>query len=100
METKSVGKLNISQSCAFTGHRPRKFPWRYDENDDGCIALKKVMADQVSVLAKSGAIHYYSGMADGSDVWLAQAVLTLRDTGLSMQLHCVLPCEGQADQWS
>lgn len=27
-------------ACAFTGHRPHKFPWKGDEADLRCVALK------------------------------------------------------------
>ena len=28
-------------ACCFTGHRPGKLPWRYREEDSGCISLKR-----------------------------------------------------------
>ena len=31
-------------SCAFTGHRPHKFPWKDNEADPRCIALKETLA--------------------------------------------------------
>lgn len=31
--------------CAFTGHRPYKFPWRNNEADSDCVALKKVLTE-------------------------------------------------------
>ena len=31
--------------CAFTGHRPNKLPWRYDETDSRCVALKAVLTE-------------------------------------------------------
>ena len=81
MDRKLDGQKIVSWNCAFTGHRPQKFPWRYNEADSRCISLKKVLTDQVSALVETGVLHFYSGMADGSDVWLSQAVLDLRDTG-------------------
>ena len=51
-------------------------------------------------MAISDIIHFCSGMADGSDVWLSQIVLGLRDAGFPIQLHCILPCEDQSDGWS
>lgn len=29
------------KSCAFTGHRPKKFPWGCNEADARCAALKE-----------------------------------------------------------
>ncbi len=90
----------IKKCCAFTGHRPKKFPWRYDETDTRCVALKKVLAEQIAKLVDAGYTDFLSGMAEGSDVWAAQTVLTLKKENPALKLHCVLPCEGQADKWS
>lgn len=49
----------IDVSCAFTGHRPQKYPWGYDEDAPLCVTLKQ-----------------------------------------TLNLHCVLPCKGQADKWT
>lgn len=87
-------------ACAFTGHRPHKFPWKGDETDPRCVALKAVLAEQIGKLVAAGVTDFYSGMADGSDVWLSQIVLDLRKENPALKLHCFLPCEGQADKWS
>lgn len=89
----------IKTSCAFTGHRPHKLPWRYDETDARCVELKRVISVLISKLAVAGVTDYYSGMADGADIFLSQAVLTLRRDAPALKLHCILPCDGQADQW-
>ena len=39
-------------------------------------------------------------MAEGTDTWAALAVLALKKEIPALKLHCVLPCEGQADGWS
>ncbi len=39
-------------------------------------------------------------MAEGTDTWAALAVLALKKEYPALKLHCVLPCEGQADRWS
>jgi len=54
-------------SCAFTGHRPNKFPWKYDETDSRCVALKAVLAEQIAALADAGVTQFLSGMAEGTD---------------------------------
>ena len=38
-------------------------------------------------------------MAEGTDTYCAQIVLDLRRKNPALNLHCVLPCEGQADRW-
>lgn len=87
-------------SCAFTGHRPNKFPWRYDETDSRCVALKRAMTEQITALAEAGVTDFYSGGADGTDCWASLIVLALREKNPALKLHCVLPHKGQADKWS
>ena len=90
----------IEKCCAFTGHRPRKFPWGYDEMDARCVALKKSLAEQIVKLVEAGYTDFFSGMAEGVDTWAALAVLALKKENPALKLRCVLPCEGQADRWS
>ncbi len=90
----------FDQCCAFTGHRPKKFPWGYDEADARCVTLKQTLAKQIAKLVDAGYTDFLSGMAEGTDTWAALAVLALRKEHPALKLHCVLPCEGQADQWS
>lgn len=48
-------------SCAFTGHRPHKFPWKDNEADPRCIALKETLAEQIATLAGAGVTEYFTG---------------------------------------
>ena len=86
--------------CAFTGHRPKSFPWKYNEADRECVLLKEVLAAQISALAEQGATDFLSGMALGVDLWCAQIVLGLQEKYPTIKLHCVLPCEGQEIKWA
>jgi len=92
--------MDVNSSCAFTGHRPHKFPWRYNESDPACTALKTILFQQVMKLVQTGITDYYSGMADGSDVWLSQIVLSIREKNPALRLYCLLPCEGQERKWN
>ena len=87
-------------SCAFTGHRPHKFPWKDNEADPRCIALKETLAEQIAMLARAGVTEYFTGGADGVDCWAAEIVLTMREKNPALKLHCLLPHKGQADRWS
>ncbi len=90
----------LDNSCAFTGHRPHKFPWRYNEADERCVALKAALREQIKALVEDGITDFYSGGADGVDCWAALIVLELRKKNPALRLHCILPHEGQADKWS
>lgn len=87
-------------TCAFTGHRPHKFPWKDNETDPRCVMLKAVLAEQIETLVKAGVTEYVTGGADGTDCWAAEIVLDLREKNSALKLRCVLPHEGQADKWS
>jgi len=86
--------------CAFTGHRPNKLPWRYDETDSRCVELKAVLAEQIRLLAEAGVTQFLSGMAEAVDTWAALSVLDLREKNPAIKLHCILPCTMQAEKWS
>lgn len=86
-------------ACAFTGHRPYKFPWKANESDPRCVALKAVLKEEIAALADAGVTCFYSGCADGTDAWASLILLSLREKNPALRLHCVLPHEGQADKW-
>ena len=90
----------MNKVCAFTGHRPNKLPWRYDETDSRCVALKAVLAEQITALAETGFTQFLSGMAEATDTWSALTVLSLREKNPTIKLHCILPCTAQAEKWS
>lgn len=52
--------------CAFTGHRPKSFPWKYDENAPDCLLLKEILAAQIEALVNRGVTNFLSGMAQGA----------------------------------
>ena len=86
--------------CAFTGHRPSKLPWQYDETDSRCVALKTVLAEQITALAEDGFTQFLSGMAEGTDIFCSKIVLSMRKENPTIKLHCILPCTTQAEKWS
>lgn len=87
------------KACAFTGHRPKSFPWKYNEKAYDCVLLKRVLARQIAALADRGVTDWLSGMALGVDVWAAEIVLGLKKKNPALHLHCILPCEGQEVKW-
>lgn len=90
----------IEKSCAFTGHRPSRFAFGFDEEDEKCLRLKLAMEAQIVRMADAGITTFYTGMALGTDQWAAQIVLRRKLDFPSIQLIAVLPCETQANKWS
>ena len=99
--TEQLADLTGPINCtyAFTGHRPNKLPWRYSEDAPGCVALKRILAEQIAALADDGYTEFLSGMAIGVDCWCSQIVLDLRKKNPVLKLHCLLPCEDQDAKW-
>ena len=92
--------MEKSVTCAFTGHRENKLPWRSDESDARCLRLKQMIYDAVEAVRQSGVRHYICGMANGCDFYFAEAVLALRSEHPDITLEAAIPCEGQSARWS
>ena len=92
--------MNRETTCSFTGHRPEKLPWRGDESDPRCLALKERLAAAVEDAYDKGMRHFLCGMARGADFYFCDAVLELRERRSGVTLEAVIPCEEQAARWS
>ena len=87
------------RSCCFTGYRPEKLPWKYDEYDPRAEKLKERVFDVVEALYHAGIRHYICGMARGCDFYFCEAVLRLRLEHEDITLEAAIPFEGQATKW-
>ena len=87
------------ESCCFTGHRPGKLPWRYNEFDPRCLKLKRRIADAVELAYEQGFRHFLCGMAMGCDLYFCEAVLALREHHPDVTVESAIPCPTQADAW-
>jgi uncharacterized phage-like protein YoqJ len=92
--------MDIKMSCAFTGHRPARFGFGYDETDPQCVRLKGVLDYQIGEHIRMGVDTFYSGMALGVDQWAAESVLEHKKKHPHIKLIAVLPFEAQAAKWS
>lgn len=92
--------MDENQSCAFTGHRPERLPWGYEEEDSRCLRFKMALDQHISTLYTQGIRHFISGMALGTDQYFAESVLTFQETHPEITLECAIPCISQANAWS
>lgn len=92
--------ITREKTCCFTGHRPDKLPWRYDETHPDCLRLKAVIADVLHSLYANGIRHFICGMALGADMYFGEAVVALRDEHPDVTLEAAIPCAGQDRKWS
>jgi len=91
-----VGKEN---TCCFTGHRPEKLPWGYDETDPRCLLLKRKLRDAVEAAYEEGKRHFICGMARGCDFYFAEIVLELRRRYPDITMEAAIPCASQSSGW-
>lgn len=87
------------ETCCFTGHRPAKLPWGYNERDARCLALKRRIADAVEAAYEQGYRHFLCGMAQGCDLYFCECVLALRAAHPDVTVEAAIPCPTQADAW-
>lgn len=86
--------------CAFTGHRPTRFAFKYNEAAPTCAKLKNVLAKQIARLYRCGVTQYLTGCALGVDMWAGEAVLALAEQYPELSLRCIVPFAGQERQWT
>lgn len=92
--------MNGIKICSFTGHRPSKFNFKYDEEHIDCIRLKARMIDEIEKIYLSGVKYFMSGCAMGVDIWCAEIVLQLKKRYDDIELFSVLPCNNHDEKWS
>lgn len=92
----------IRKTCCFTGHRPAKLSFGYDEESPDCLRLKVRLLSLIDEMRMKGVTSFLSGMAQGVDILAAEAVIDIRRTYPQdkIRLIAVVPYEGQADRWS
>lgn len=86
--------------CAFTGYRPAKMTFGYDENDPRCVEFKTRLRDTIEALIGEGYAHFISGGALGMDMFAAEAVLELQEKYPWIILEMVSPFDAQAARWN
>lgn len=60
--------MDTKTTCCFTGHRPQKLPFKFDEQHPDCVRLKKLLRQElVRLITEAGVTHFITGMALGID---------------------------------
>lgn len=89
------------ETCAITGHRPSRFKWKYNENNNGCRRLKKRLREQIIWLYEQGVRRFYVGGALGVDLWCGEILLRLKEQEAYRDIALVLalPFQGHDVAW-
>jgi uncharacterized phage-like protein YoqJ len=91
--------LNKLKTLCFTGHRSQKLPWRFNENDERCITMKKELKEQLEISINEGYDTFLSGMALGFDMICVETLLELKKKYKHIIIIGVLPCKDQDCKW-
>ena len=83
--------MDRATTCCFTGHRPDKLPWGSRESDPRCLTLKRRLTQAVEGAYAQGMRHFICGMARGTDLYFAEAVLALRLCRSGVTLEAAAP---------
>lgn len=85
-------------TACFSGHRPQRFAWGYDESDTRCVSLINKLKTRIVNAIGGGCMHFICGGAIGVDIWCGELTLELREDH-DITLEVVVPCAGQEKSW-
>lgn len=93
MRKRSITAIDMPResTACFTGHRPEKLPWGYNEADMRCFVLKAELSKMILQAYGCGYTHFIAGGALGADMYAAEAVLELKRTHTDITLELALP---------
>ena len=91
---------NNDLTCAIIGQPPMRFPWGFDEEDEGCNALKLALAQRIMELRQQGVTRFAVVADCGIGLYAGEIVNALREYDADLMLFVVTPHEEQATKWA
>lgn len=91
--------LRGCKRCAFTGYRPKKMPFGYNEGSPLALDFKRRLRETIETLILMDYKHMISGGAQGMDIMAAEIVLDLKKEYPDLTLEIAVPFEDQAGTW-
>ncbi len=90
----------MTKTCAIIGCSPMCFPWGFDEEDEGCVALKMILINQITRLRGEGYMRFAVSMDCGVGLYAAEIIHGLKESDGELETICFVPCEEQATKWT
>ena len=90
----------MTKTCAIIGGSPMCFPWGFDEEDEGCAALKLILMNQISKLRGEGCTRFAVSMDCGVGLYVAEILRGLKESDSDLEIACYVPYEEQATKWT
>ena len=86
----------MSRACAIIGCSPMAFPWGFDEENEGCAALKLLLLNRITGLRCTGCTNFNVSIDCGVGLYAAEIVNNLCESDKEIELTCFIPYEEQA----
>ena len=86
--------------CAIIGQSPMRFPWGFDEEDEGCQELKLTLAQKIMELRQQGVTRFAVVADCGVGLYAGECINALREHDPDLMLFVVTPHEEQATKWT
>ena len=90
----------MTKTCAIIGCSPMCFPWGFDEEDEGCAALKLILINQISRLRGEGCTRFAVSIDCGVGLYAAEILHGLKESEDALETICYVPYEEQATKWT
>lgn len=87
------------KTIAFTGHRPSRLIWKYNENSIQCRNFKnKLYFILEKEIIENKVYQFLTGMALGIDMIMAEIIIKLKEK-YPIKLIAVIPYQNQTEKW-
>ena len=90
----------MTKLCAIIGCTPMTFPWGFDEEDEGCAALKLLLLNQITKYRSEGCTQFHISMDCGVGLYAAEIIRGLKESDSELETVCYIPYEEQATKWT
>ena len=90
----------MTKTCAIIGCSPMCFPWGFDEEDEGCAALKLILMNRITMLRGEGCTRFAVSMDCGVGLYAAEILHGLKASDEGLKTICYVPYEEQATKWT
>ena len=90
----------MTKICAIIGCSPMCFPWGFDEEDEGCAALKLILLNRITKLRNEGCARFAVSMDCGVGLYAADILRGLERSDAELETTCYVPYEEQATKWT
>ncbi len=90
----------MTKTCAIIGCSPMCFPWGFDEEDEGCAALKMILMNRITRLRSEDCARFHISMDYGVGLYAAEILHGLKEQEDALETICYVPYEEQATKWT